>query len=550
MRCLKITALMILSVCVAVLPSCSEKNISPYEQTIYYSIESEPVTLDPQIADDSSARLVIMNIFEGLTKLDKNDNAVRGVSDGWKADLSKMEYTFHIRENARWSDGSKLTAHDFVYGFQRLFSSDTGSETAEKLFCIKNSRKIKNNETDISKLGVYAESENSLKISLEYLDPQFLRLLAEPFSMPCKKEFFESTGGQYGLEYDKILSNGAFCVGEYGWEHEKYINLVRNSNYTGEKKPIPKGVNISISESPENVCSAVANGRIDCYKMDMSEYAQAKKDKLNLTAFGDTVWGIAFNTKSDIFNDKDIRVSLLKALDRKKILQNLPDGCRMTEDIIPETAKAGTVTYREFVGRGMGIKFSESAKSELEKALEKLNEHEEDYYYYWYEYEEKELPVLNILCTDETEMQGVVNGIIKAWNGLTGKYANKTPVSREELNKTVLSGEYDIAIVPLKPDGESPADMLKFFESGSEYNVSRLSDENYDKLINDILSKPDASGIDKMIKAEKYLNDSGIFYPLYTEDRYYVSAGNVKGIIFHPYGAEADFSGAEKSADL
>ena len=544
-RFLKVLAVMGICVSIAVMPSCSGQDTSPYEQTIYYSVSSEPVTLDPQIANDDPSRLVIMNIFEGLTKLDKNDNAVKGVSDGWKADLSKMEYTFHIRENARWSDGTKLTAQDFVYAFQRLFSSKTGSETAEKLFCIRNAEKVRNGQLDMKELGVYAEGEDTLKISLAYLDPQFLRLLAEPLAMPCKKTFFESTGGQYGLEYDKILSNGAFRVDEYGWEHEKYINLVRNSNYVGDMEPVPKGVNICICESPKNVCNAVLNGGTDCYEMDRSEYEQAIKSKLHLTAFGDTVWGIAFNTQHEIFQSKDIRVSLLKALDRNKILQNLPEGCSVTEDIIPATAKAGTMTYREFVGKGMGIKFSDNARGELEKALEKLNEHEDEYY--WYEYEEKELPVLNILCTDEAEMQSVVNGVIRAWNGLTGDYANKTPFSREELNKRVLSGDYDIAIVPLKPDGESPADMLRFFESKSEYNVSRLNDEKYDKLISDILARPDNSAVDKMVKAEKYLSENGVFYPLYTEDRYYVSAKNVKGIIFHPYGAEADFSMAEKS---
>ena len=535
---LKIFTVIVLCVSTAVFSSCQRKNISPSEQTIYYRVTDEPVTLDPQIADDNPSRLVIMNIFEGLTRLDENDNAVQGVADSWKADISKMEYTFHIRENAKWSDGSPLTAQDFVYGFQRLFSAKTGSATAKELFCIKNSEKVRNNELDISELGVYAENENTLKIKLEYLDPQFTALLAEPCAMPCKKDFFESTGGQYGLEYDKILSNGCFRVGDNGWKHEKYINLVRNINYSGKNKPVPKGVSIEISESPEN-------GEIDCYQTDMSEYEQAKKNKLNVTSFSDTVWGIAFNTQSEVFKNKDIRVSMLKALNRKEILSKLPEGCRLTEDIVPETAKAGTVTYREFVGRGMGLKFSADAGSEFQKALEKLNEHED--YYYWYDYEEIEFPVLNILCTDETEMQGIVNGIIRAWNRLTGDYANKTPVSREELEKKVLSGEYDIAIVPLKPDGASPVDTLKLFSSSSQYNVSSFCDETYDKLISDILAKPDSTAVDKMIQAEKYLHENGIFYPLYTEDRYYIS--NVKNIIFHPYGAEADFSAAEKTRE-
>ena len=545
MRCSKLLTALVMCVLTVSLTSCGGKNASPYEQIIYYSVESEPVTLDPQIADDNSSRLVIMNIFEGLTRLDENENAVYGVADGWKADISKMEYVFHIRDGAKWSDGSKLTAQDFVYGFQRLFSSVTGSETAEKLFCIKNAEKIKNNKLDMKELGVYAESENTLKIKLEYLDPQFLQFLSEPCAMPCKQSFFESTGGQYGLEYDKILSNGAFCVDEYGWEHKKYINLVRNSDYKGGSSVVPKGVNIKIADSPENVCEAVLRGEVDCYRMETRELEQAKQNKMNWTAFGDTVWGIVFNMDNEVFQNKDIRVSMLEALDRKKIVSSLPERCKPAEDIVPDTAKIGEIAYREFVGKGMGIKFSENAKSDFEKAVDSLNEHDEEYYWY-YDYEEVEFPELNILCTDEREMQGVVNGIINAWNGITGRYANKTPVSREELDEKVFSGDFDIAIVPLKPEGESPVDMLAFFESKNEYNVSGLADEKYDKVIGDILARSDNSVMDKMVQAEKYISENGIFYPLYTEDRYYVSARNVTGIIFHPYGAEADFSSAEK----
>ena len=110
MRCSKIfIVLLVMCVSTAFLTSCSGKSSSPYEQIIYYSVESEPVTLDPQIANDDSSRLVIMNIFEGLTRLDENENVVHGVSDDWKADISKMEYTFHIRDGAKWNDGSQLT---------------------------------------------------------------------------------------------------------------------------------------------------------------------------------------------------------------------------------------------------------------------------------------------------------------------------------------------------------------------------------------------------------------------------------------------------------
>ena len=151
-----------ISLVMIVIPSCTKKISSPNEQTIYYRISDEPVTLDPQIANDASSRLVIMNIFEGLVKLDNKNEPIRGAADSWK--MNGMEYEFHIRDGAKWSDGSPLTANDFLYGFQRTFMPLTDSQTAKTLFCIKNSEKIKKGQLDMSYLGEYAENAHTQKI--------------------------------------------------------------------------------------------------------------------------------------------------------------------------------------------------------------------------------------------------------------------------------------------------------------------------------------------------------------------------------------------------
>ena len=81
MRCSKLLTALVMCVLTVSLTSCGGNNASPYEQIIYYSVESEPVTLDAQIADDKASRLVIMNIFEGLTKVDENEDVVYGVDE-------------------------------------------------------------------------------------------------------------------------------------------------------------------------------------------------------------------------------------------------------------------------------------------------------------------------------------------------------------------------------------------------------------------------------------------------------------------------------------
>ena len=525
--CFVMSVMMIVS-----LASCSEKEEQPEDMIIHYNITVEPVTLDPQIANDSGSRLVILNIFEGLVRLDKDDNPVPGVAKSWTVSDDQKVYTFHLREEACWSNGTGVTADDFVFGIQRAIQPSTGSETAYTLYNIKNAEAVNKGKSDVSDLGISAENKTTVKIELEHPDSGFLNVLATPPAMPCNREYFEKSGGQYGRDDDKILSNGAFMVKESGWSHNEYIYLRKNQYYAGEDDPIPAGVNITIEDSPSDIIEAVSDGTIDCYAIPGSLSDKAEEKGLIITSFADTVWGISFNTSDETLKNAKVRKALLSALDRDFILKTLPVGCTAVSDIIPETVKLDGNYYRDFVGRNLSVPFSENAKQQLSDSLQSD--------------ETEETPKLNILCTNDSATRSIVNNIIQSWNSLMTSHVNKTPVSRSELNERITSGDYNVIIAPLKVSGSSPIATLELFRSDSDYNLAKLSDKKYDEYIDKIKKAPDFSSIDTILTAEKYLNDNGIFYPLYIENRCYISASSVTGIIFHPYGGEADFFYAKK----
>lgn len=526
----KIVCLLVCAVLTFMTSACKNRTPVPQDEIIYYMISTEPETLDPQIANDSASKMIIMNIFEGLVRIDENEDPIPGAAESWDISEGGTVYTFHLRKDAHWSNGDSVTAEDFLFGLQRTIHPQTGSTSAGTLFSIRNAQAVNSGQADISKLGVYVLDDFTLKIELDDNYPGFLPLLATAPAMPCHREFFEQTGGQYGRESRKLISNGAFYIRESGWEHGEYINLRRNGEYSGESEPIPAGVNIEISERPENVCGAILSGKTDCYALPAAELKSAQENKFHITSFGDTVWGIAFNTQNDILKSPDVRKALLSALDRKYILKELPEGCTVTNEIIPEGAQLNGISYRKSAGSVMNISYSDKSSDALKKALKKLNA--------------DSLPKLSILCTDDEPTQKIVNNIIETWNSITGNYINKTPVSRSELNDMIITGEYRVVVAPLISDGESPVDTLELFRSDSKYNIAQLTDVAYDKLLNNIQLK--RTSVDKVISAEKYLCDNGIFYPLYLESRYYACASNVTGIIFHPYGAEVDFFSAAK----
>lgn len=516
-----------------VFPSCSSDGDNPHDKIIYYNIENEPVTLDPQIANDAGARLVILNIFEGLVRLDSNGNTTPGVAESWTSSNDHTVFTFHLRKDACWNDGTPLTAEDFVYGITRTLSPSTSSSTAPVLFCIKNAESFNNGTVSQDALGIRADDAHTVTFELEYSYEDFPSLLTSPCAMPCSKSFFESTAGQYGLESDKILSNGAFMLRKsYGWNHYENLTLRTNEYYNGESEPVPAGVDITIGDAPEKVFEAMQEGIIDCYALPGEEIEQAREAGFHITSFDDTVWGLCFNTENESVSNKNIRLGLLYALNREYILKKLPPNSEITNDIIPSTAELDGKNYRSLAGSNLCITYSDKCRSLLAQGLKEIKA--------------DTLPSIEILCADDDATQSIVNNIIETLNTVTGCYINKKPVPRSQLQDYIDNGNYCIALAPINATGNTPVNTLSLFQSQNHNNPARLKSTEYDEYINRIQENPFSESLSDIILAEKYLNDNGIFYPLYIESRFYASVSNVTGILFHAYGAEADFLSATK----
>lgn len=520
-----------------VFSSCRSNEDNPYNQIIYYNIENEPVTLDPQVANDAGARLIILNIFEGLVRLDANGNATPGVAESWTSSSDHTIFTFYLRKDACWNDGTSLTAEDFVYGITRTLSPSTNSSTAHSLFCIKNAEAFNNGTVLQNALGIRADNAYTVTFELEYAYEDFPTLLALPCAMPCNKSFFESAAGQYGLESDKILSNGAFMLRKsYGWNHYENLTLRTNEYYSGESEPVPAGIDITIGNAPEKVFEAMQEGIIDCYALPGEEIDQAREAGFHITSFDDTVWGLCFNTENDAVSNKNIRLGLLYALNREYILKKIPANSEIMNDIIPYTSELDGKNYRSLAGSDLCITYSDKCRSFLTQGLKEIKS--------------DTLPSIEILCADDDATQSIVNNIIETLNNITGCYINKKPVPRSQLQDYIDNGNYCIALAPINTTGNSPIDTLLLFQSQNHANPARLKSTEYDEYINRIQKNPSSESLNDIILAEKYLNDNGIFYPLYIESRFYASVSNVTGILFHAYGAEVDFLSATKHREV
>lgn len=534
---------LLLSVCLVFLCcSCEEKGSDSSNKTIRFHFSAEPQTLDPQIADDYSAMVAVEALYEGLVHLDAENQPYPGVAESWTSNADFTEFTFHLRSDAKWSNGDPVTADDFVFALRRALSPATNSKTCEPLYCIQNAQGVRAGSAAVESLGAEAKDSRTLVIRLEYSYEAFPALTAVTPFMPCHQKFFEETSGKYGLEANSVLGNGPFKIrNRYGWEHGKHLELSRSSTYSGEKSPSPASLIFSIgSEEADvsDVIKALDDSVVDAIELPASLLVEADSKGFPITAFQDTTWGLVFNTtqfyheEANIMRDASIRRAFLQTLDREKLLTFVPENSSPAPDIItPGTTYLGK-KYRELAGSGMLLPQDDTSAYQVPDALNAMGY--------------SEIPVVTVLCPDDEKTKLMVNEMLAAWNEKLGSYFNMEPLPFSDLQKRVVSGNYQIALYRLRPNGDGPMQLLSFFSSTSPSNPGFLSDSAYDAMLDQAKTLGGMEALDFYRQAEAYLNEQGIFYPLYYESRYYACGKDVTGIVFHPYHGGVDFIGAGK----
>ncbi|MDQ5983977.1 MAG: oligopeptide transport system substrate-binding protein [Eubacteriales bacterium SKADARSKE-1] len=514
--------------------SCKNKK-SPDAQIIKYNLESEPKSLDPQIANDYSSNIVIMNLFEGLTRADSEGNALPGVAYSWDANSDFTSYTFHLRNDATWANKNKtpVTAEDFVFGFQRALDKKTNSPLAVSLYCIKNAKKVNLSSGASYELGVHSVDNNTLKIDLEYSNKDFPKLVSTSPTMPCNKEFFESCTGQYGLENKTVLGNGPFKIkSRYGWDHFNSIQLFKNENYVGAQKPIPAGISFSIGKDISNAVDLIKDEVLDAALLPIGQFKKAQNENFNMVSFDDTIWGLTFNISDSLFSNLSLRKSIITSLNRTYILSNIPDNCSITENIVLKKLLIGSKTFEEVSQKDMYLKEDRSSNTYLDRGLKELKL--------------KSLPKVTIICLNTPEVKAMVSNIIENLNNKLNYHFNMNPISLSELNSKINNSDYQVAVAPMTAQSDSALEFLSMFRSNNEKNILKLKSVEYDKMLEKASFAEPEESIKLLVEAERYLHNNAMIYPLYVESRYFASAKNLSGIIFHKYKRGIDFMLAKK----
>ena len=298
-------------------------------ETVYRrGAPGEPATLDPQKSSTVVEADVLYDLFEGLVTYDAEGRIVPGVAASWETSADGIVWTFALRE-ALWSDGSPVTADDFVYAFRRLLAPATGAQYANLFYALKNGEAVNAGKAPPEALGVTAQGERTLRIELERPTPYMLGLLAHQTAAPVNRRNIERDGEAF-IRPGRLVSNGAYTLAEFAPNDR--IMLARNPNFHDAKSvAVDKEIVLPIEDRGAAV-RRFAAGEIDSYSdapADQIPYLRERFGaEFHLTpSLG--VFYFSFDTRRAPFSDARIRNALSMTVDREFLADKIWGGAML-----------------------------------------------------------------------------------------------------------------------------------------------------------------------------------------------------------------------------
>ena len=527
-------------------PADTAAAASDVDKVLNVMVEVEVESLDPQVATDGTSFEVIANYTDGLTQMDADGAAVPAIAESWDVSEDGTIYTFHLREDANWSNGEPVTANDFVFAWQRAADPALASEYSYMLSDIgqiKNAAAIIAGEMDKSELGVKAIDDKTLEVTLEVPVSYFLSLMYFPTFYPVNQAFFEGLAdGTFGTSPETVLSNGAFVLTSYEPAALSF-SLTKNANYYDADKVQLDGLNYQVIKDSQQAYMSYQNGDLDIVMLSGDQVEQVEGDpELNITGAG-YLWYLTLNMHDvPALNNQNMRLALSNAVNRASIVGDVvKDGSVATYTAVPPQFAAGPDGSDFSADQTM---FSDVCADDAAKAAE------------YYEAAKAELGTdtfeFELLVEDQTETQNVA-AVIKdqVEKALPGVTLNIKVEPKKQRAADIQEGNYEVCLTRWGPDYADPMTYLGMWVTGNSNNYGLWSDADYDAIIDecttgDLCTDPEGRWA-ALYEAEQIVLEQAVIFPLYGQCNAEMVSSAVTGVEFHPVALNRVYKNAAKS---
>ncbi|MCK6926491.1 oligopeptide ABC transporter substrate-binding protein OppA [Enterobacter roggenkampii] len=481
------------------------------KQTLVRNNGAEVQSLDPHKIEGVPESNVNRDLFEGLLVTDVDGHPAPGVAEKWENKDFKV-WTFHLRKDAKWSDGTPVTAEDFVYSWQRLANPTTASPYASYLQYghIANIDDIIAGKKPITDLGVKAIDANTFEVTLSEPVPYFYKLLVHPSVSPVPKSAVEKFGEKW-TQPANIVTNGAYKLKD--WVVNERMVLERNPQYWDNAKTVINQVTYLPISSEVTDVNRYRSGEIDMTynNMPIELFQKLKKEipkEVHVDPYLCTYYYEINNQKAP-FTDVRVRTALKLALDRDIIVNKVKNqGDLPAYSYTPPYTDGAKLTEPDWFKQTQ-----EQRNAEAKKLLAEAG------------YTADKPLTFSLLYNTSDLHKKLAIAVASIWKKNLG--ANVKLENQEW--KTFLDsrhqGTFDVARAGWCADYNEPTSFLNTMLSDSSNNTAHYKSPAFDKLIADTLKNTDeAQRTELYSKAEQQLDKDSAIVPVY----YYVNARLVK----------------------
>jgi oligopeptide transport system substrate-binding protein len=518
---------------VVLLAAGCAKRESPAEEgirtkTLLLGNGAEPQDLDPSTCSLYTDENVLMALFEGLTCIDeKTSQAVPGVAERWDVSPDGLVYTFHLRADAKWSNGDPVTADDFVYSFHRILSPGLASEYSYMLYFIKNAEAFNGGKiSDFAQVGAKALDARTLQVTMEHACPYLPAVAAHESWFPVHRPTIEKFGqmdqrNSRWTRPENFVGNGPFMLKE--WSPNSRIIVVKNPTYWDAAH---NHLNTIIFFPNDNIATDESNFRAGQVHLTyqllpdrIEHYRNEAPQLLRIDPFIETEF-LIFNVTKPPLNDPRVRQALARAIDRVAIARDvLHDSC----------APAGALTPPNTAG------YTPEAKipTDFDAARQLLAEAGYP--------GGKNFPTLEFQTKNDSIWRAVAEAIQEMWKHELGIHVEIASLEQKTWLTKAHALDYQISMYRWCGDYDDPSTYLYLYKSNSGNNDTGWANADYDRLNNEADRAADPATRNALLqKAEALLLDEAPIAPIYYGTRTYLIQPYVKGWVpallgFHRY---------------
>ncbi len=496
-------------------------------ESITLNLQDTVRDLNSTTTTDSVSTDILLNVIEGLYRLDVNQKPEPAMAEGVEVSDDQLTYTFTLKDGIQWSNGDPVTAQDFEFAWLRALNPDTAGQYAFIIAqFVSGGTPFNAGEGSREDVGIRATDDKTLEVELEAPTPFFLSLTSFFTYLPQNQRFVEEQGDNYAQNAGGLLYNGAYTLNNFN--PTSGVTFVKNEDYWDADNVDIERVEAKIVKQLDTAVNLHQSGELDITEISQEFVDQFRDSPDFQSQTNFACFNLSFNFDVPVFQNANVRKAFQMGVDYEALTQQiLNDGSEPATGWVPAgIAGPENQTFREAQGSVVPSFDAQEAKRLFEQGIEEVGSN----------------PTIELLSYDTDTAQATAEFLQAQFEDNLGAKINVTIQPFDRKLELEANGEFQLSFQGWIGDYNDPMTFLDLWLSDASFNTGKYQSDRYDELITQAQAEADpAARMDLMLEAERLLvEEDAALAPMFFEGEVRLISPFIKDFISHPYGAGID----------